>query len=176
MNLFHMLDQDDPFTLFCLIAITAIVGSNMACNPNVRQWGRRGAGGAYAIFFIYSCFILQPSCASDFSHIAFRSLFAAGLALTCGWIVFSIVAFIATYTKTHFRPMYRPPVISEPAKQPPQIRTVYVQPTNAQKMQDFLNAYETERRLLQGLPDDEKPIAEDALRMKYLKMCPHLKV
>ncbi len=99
MNLFEMIDQDDCFTLACLIAILTSVGTNMA-SPNVRQWGKRAAAVASVLICIYAGCMLNPTDAQDCLHIAFRGLFAAGLALGITWIVLSISVFAFQHLRT----------------------------------------------------------------------------
>ena len=99
MNVFEMIDRDDFFTLACLIAILTSVGTNMA-NPDVRQWGKRAAAVAYVLFCVYASCMLNPADAQDCLHIAFRGLFAAGLAMGLTWIILAIGIFAFQYLRT----------------------------------------------------------------------------
>ncbi len=93
MNIFQLIYADDAVSLACLVAIFYIVGRNMA-DGKAELWGRRAAGVAYVSFVIYACGQVDPLDASELAYIAFRGLFAAGLALGTAWMTFAIVLFV----------------------------------------------------------------------------------
>jgi tetratricopeptide (TPR) repeat protein len=92
MNLFEMVYADDAVSLACLIAIFYIIGTNMA-DATVRPWGWRAAAVSYAIFVLYACINLGPTRAADLAYIAFRGLFAGGLAVGTAWMILAFVTF-----------------------------------------------------------------------------------
>ena len=93
MNFFQLIYADDAFSLACLIAIFYIVGRNMA-RGKAELWGRRAAGVAYMSFVVYAVDNVSPLGASQLAYIAFRGLFAAGLAMGTAWMVFAVVLFL----------------------------------------------------------------------------------
>lgn len=92
MNFFELIYADDAMSLMCLVAIFFIVGANMA-DATVRRWGWRAAAAAYVVFVIYAGASTGPTRAAELAYIAFRGLYAGGLAVGTAWILMAITMF-----------------------------------------------------------------------------------
>jgi tetratricopeptide (TPR) repeat protein len=92
MSLFDLLYADDGGSLFCLVAIFYVVGSNMA-DGGVRRWGWRASAFGYVAFVVIAVCSVEPTRASQLAYIAYRGLFAGGLAVGTTWMALSVVVF-----------------------------------------------------------------------------------
>ncbi len=92
MSLFDLLYADDGGSLFCLVAIFYVVGSNMA-DGGVRRWGWRASALGYVAFVVIAVCSVEPTRASQLAYIAYRGLFAGGLAVGTTWMALSVVVF-----------------------------------------------------------------------------------
>ena len=97
MNVFEMIDQDDCFTLACLIAIHER-RTNMA-NPNVRQWGKRAGGRLCPILSLRQLYAEPCRCPRLPPYRLSRAI-AAGLAMGVTWIILAIGIFAFQYLRT----------------------------------------------------------------------------
>ena len=117
MNVFELINEDDLFSLTCLMAILYIVGTNMA-DTKVRPWGWRAGAVAYVVFAVYACARLDPTGASDLACIAFRGLFAAGLTVGPVWMILAIVLFFVGELSNVERRVIVQPAASQPEPSP----------------------------------------------------------
>lgn len=178
MNLFHLVMNDDVLSLFCLYAILAIVGSNMVEEyPTLRKAGWRGAGLAYVVFSGYAMSVLRPTTASALAGIAFRGLFAAGLACAAGWIVLSLAAYAVRLVPERRTPQVpagdgfpeprEPPredtTVTKPAPPPP--------PPPEERAHAALQRYKAKLQFLAraNLDETERQAAQDRAKQQYLR-------
>lgn len=177
MNLFRLVMEDDVVSLFSLYAILAIVGSNMVKgHPILRKAGWRGAGLAYVVFSGYAVSVLKPKSASALAEIAFRGLFAAGLACATGWILLSAVAYVVRlYPERKPAPHSPEPEIREtPPEHPkpaPEPLTPPPPPTPEARGTEALKRYEAKLQVIAhaNLDDTERQAAQDRAKQQYLR-------
>jgi tetratricopeptide (TPR) repeat protein len=119
MNVFDLIYADDAICLAFLVAIFYVVGRNMATGKAV-VWGQRAAALAYLSFVLYACANVSRLNAAELAYIAFRGLFAAGLALGTGWMGFSVLLFLWQHVQTVEKRVVEMPVKNEqPEKRAP---------------------------------------------------------
>ena len=179
MNLFRLVMNDDVVSLFCLYAILAIVGSHMVQeHPTLRKAGWRGGGLVYIIFFGYALSVLRPTTASALAGIAFRGLFAAGLACATGWILLSAAASVVRLlpkrkppeevTIVPFPEIKEPPPELQPPAPPP---APPPPPTPEERADAALRRYQARLQLLAkaNLDGTERQAAQDRAKQQYLR-------
>lgn len=179
MSLLHLLMNDDAVSLFCLYAILAIVGSHMVQeHPTLRKAGWRGAGLAYVIFSAYAMSVLKPTTASALAGIAFRGLFAAGLACAMGWILLSAASSVRRLLPKRKPPaglpIHRFPETKEPPREdrPPVPSSAPPPPPTPEERADAaLRRYQARLQLLTkaNLDETERQAARDRAKQHYLR-------
>jgi hypothetical protein len=90
-----LLYENELFSLLCLAAVLAFVGTKMVGNDSsARQWGWRLAAAGFVAGGVYGALTLHPSDADDWIHIVVRALVAGALLVGVSWIVLSVLAFL----------------------------------------------------------------------------------
>jgi len=175
MSFVQFVTDADIGSLVCLIVILSFVGDKMA-GPVTRQWGKTAGCAAFLAHCLVVGYTQGPATAREWVGVTWRALFSCALVTSLAWIVISVIVFVVQFAP---RPRRRPAPIqltkagrsSGEQREVPEKQVVYVRvpPTREQKMKDLAGELEQALKLLDGLPEDERPIAEDQLRMKYLK-------